>query len=255
MRKPPLQIISELLAEMRACCGVCQQETKLHLAFPRPPHPPTTQPSKTLCQNWQKYLRLKRPTLHLGELEWYSGDNFRQPQYSRLTEAKMDWALVRIAGWPLNMSTHIGGYSRDLKMPPPDDLGIGKREKAIGRTTAMQKGIISPFACTNFDRRDEHGRVVPYQEYPMMRERDDDVLGYKGDSGSFIIGEKTNYVSGVLWGGDLDTMDKIYFVPMLDMVDDIKEKSGAQQVSLPGRLAQHSRLGVESKIMQTCSRY
>jgi hypothetical protein len=248
MRKGPLQKMSELLINMTACCDACKQEEALRQTCPRPPYPPTTQASKDLCQNLQKYLVLECPTLHLGELKWYSGDSFRQSQCTQLTDAKMDWALARIDGWPRDMSAHIGQISRDLKIPPPNDLGVGKRVKATGRTTAMQKGIISHSPYTHLDRIDQNGKIMPYQEYPMMRERDDDVLGYKGDSGSFIIGEQTNYIYGVLWGGDMSTLDKIYYVPMLDMVDDIKEKAGTPNVSLPGRPAQTFSTGGGTEI-------
>jgi hypothetical protein len=234
MRKGQPQEISELPEEVKMCCDSCKLEAQMisMLPYGRPLYYPATQTSKPLCQTWQNYLLTRCPTILVGALEHYSGDSFRESQYSQLTTARMDWALICVDRWPWDIFEYIEQCSRALELPPPNDLGIGKRVKASGRTTVMQKGVISLTPCVSTDRFDQFGKKMAYLEYPMMRELDDDILGYKGDSGSFIIGEESNYVQGMLWGGDLD---RIYFVPMLDMIDDIKEKAIVQRVDLPGR--------------------
>jgi hypothetical protein len=62
-------------------------------------------------------------------------------------------------------------------------------------------------------------------------------IGVDGDSGSWIIDRDTHALYGMVWGRDSPRNEPLcLFSPIMDIIEDIEEKTGATTVCLPGKL-------------------
>jgi hypothetical protein len=117
---------------------------------------------------------------------------------------------------------------------------------AIGRTSGQQSGNINGTKSYVFHRNDD-GDYRVSEEWAVLRpeSQEEDTwvtngIGVSGDSGAWILEKGTDNLIGQFWGRDFqkgsgnDETGEIitYFTPTLDMFDDIRQSTGAIEISI-----------------------
>jgi hypothetical protein len=194
-----------------------------------------------LCLKAQRFLRLKTQIFDImGSIEWRSCMRSRESMTNKNKyQIEMDWALVSTEKWPIDLEEPIREWSKDLYF---GDVSPRARVRSCGRTSGQQTGQISPARSII-----NHGtRLIPRltEEWTVLKNPEtswedwiEGGIGVDGDSGSWIINEDTNALYGMVWGRDRPKTQPIcLFSPMLDIIEDIKDRTGAKNVCLPGQL-------------------
>ena len=153
-------------------------------------------------------------------------------------EVEMDWALVSTEQWPTDLEEPMREWSKDVFF---SKVSPGARVVSCGRTSGYQTGEIS-LARSSINhgprynpRFTEEWTVIKDPETPW-KDWIEGGMGVDGDSGSWIIDEHTKALYGMVWGRDRPrTQSLCLFSPMLDIISDIKQRTGATTVCLPGQ--------------------
>lgn len=173
---------------------------------------------------------------------------YRSTMRSRLCEGKpsefqveMDWALFALAeDWRRHwlyshkpLSIHLLESSTGLYF---SDIIPEASVTATGRTSGRQTGTINSATCLI-----NHGSRCT-EEWTILRGAGMSLsdwisggIGVDGDSGAWVIDQESAALYGMVWGRDRIHTDPIcLFSPIMDVIADIKERSGAEKVTLPG---------------------
>jgi hypothetical protein len=193
------------------------------------------------CPQAQEYARLKKQVSGtMGKMIWRSGTRSRDSltgngQY----QVEMDWAVVSTEDWPANLDEPIQAWSKDkcfAKISPR------ARVRSCGRTSGNQTGEIS--AARSIINQGPRWKPRFTEEWAVIKRPEtswkdwiEGGVGVDGDSGSWIIDQDTNALYGMVWGRDrIKTQPICLFSPILEIIEDIKERMGAKVVCLPGQL-------------------
>jgi hypothetical protein len=153
----------------------------------------------------------------------------------------MDWAICKIEGHRVGdnitpCQTHV---CRKTSHVIP-----GGRVFAVGRTSGLQDGIING-CLTNLrfwdgdsvSRESDEWSIIKPESMPDEKWATAG-MGVSGDSGAWVLEAGTDNVVGQLWGRDFqeegNSFGQIitYFTPILDILDDIYERTKASQIYL-----------------------
>jgi hypothetical protein len=240
---PPWIVIENFLKTLRNCCDACHELWREH-------HKSTNfyqavDPTKTQCPASTEFKKLKDelfrefPAEVLGTMTYRSGTRSRSSLESDLChETEMDWALVTVDRWAIPLDSHIRELSKDLHF---SSVVLGARVKSTGRTSGEQTGklntarsIVKHQNPTRFT--EEHSVIKDSRS--SLNEWISGGVGVDGDSGSWIIDQDSGALYGMVWGRDrIKTNPICLFSPIVDIAADIKEKTGAKTVCLPGQEA------------------
>ena len=193
---------------------------------------------KNLLENMKACL----PEFSFGQLERSSGYRNR-PSREGSSNVEMDWAICKVDKRRVgsNISPCQNHHCQGISAVTP-----GGAVFAIGRTSGQQSGNI------NGDKsylllRDDDGDYRVSEEWAILRpeSQEEDTwvtngIGVSGDSGAWILEQGTDNLIGQLWGRDFqegngnDGTGEIitYFTPTLDMFDDIRQSTGAIEISI-----------------------
>ena len=154
-------------------------------------------------------------------------------------EIEMDWALVSTENWPRSLEGPIRDWSLGLHF---HHVIPEAQVKFCGRTSGNQTGQINP-AMVGIN---QGSRTNPRftQEWSIMKDPEtswedwiEGGIGVDGDSGSWVIDRNSNALYGMVWARHgTGTRTICLFSPILDIIADIKERTGAKNVCLPGKV-------------------
>jgi hypothetical protein len=186
-------------------------------------------------------IRACLPAVSFGTLTHSSGFRNRRCRDGP-SNVEMDWAIckVELNRKGSNVTPCDNHWCRDTSPIVP-----GGTVFAVGRTSGHQTGIVNGCTTTLIQQNGE-GVSRESEEWAIIRSSTTTEsswasggIGTYGDSGSWILETATDNVLGQLWGrdyhegedeGDGDIIT--YFSPIHDIFDDIRELTGAKQVSL-----------------------
>ncbi|KAG0652958.1 hypothetical protein D0Z07_0381 [Hyphodiscus hymeniophilus] len=237
--RPPWTAIETFLMTLRNCCDTCHALWEGHheqAHFYRPVDPLLIQcPTATEFKKLQDELWRAFPAEPLGTMACRSGNRSRPSLESNgQHDAEMDWALVTVDKWAVPLNAHIAETSKGLHF---SKILPGARVRSSGRTSGHQYGQINTARSAV-----RHRNPVRFtQEHSVIKDSNISLqewisggIGVDGDSGSWIIDRDTDALYGMAWGRDRFTNPVCLFAPIVDIVADIKEKSGATKVCFPG---------------------
>jgi hypothetical protein len=144
---------------------------------------------------------------------------------------EIDWALYK---------PHLNRIGSNLC---PDDQRICRswcdvipemKVYSVGRTSGFQKGIInSSMSYVDFgDHQTRQWAVIKHPDSSGDLVKSG--IGVEGDSGASVIDMESSKLYGMLWGRHGEGLETVtYFMPMVKIVADIKEKLGEVEIRLP----------------------
>lgn len=106
---------------------------------------------------------------------------------------------------------------------------------SVGRTSGFQKGIINS-SMSYVDFGDHQTRQWAVIKLPDSSGEAwvKSGIGVEGDSGAWVIDMESSKLYGMLWGRHGEGLETVtYFMPMVEIVADIKEKLGEVEIRLP----------------------
>lgn len=167
-----------------------------------------------------------------------------------ISNFEMDWAVCKIDSARIgsNVTPCEKHWCRDASPVVP-----GAAVFSVGRTTGCQDGIVNG-DMTRLFLSDDDGEYRESDEWSVVRSHSTPEqtwvrsgIGASGDSGAWILEASTDNVIGQLWGrdfkiaysneagdedGDEDGNIITYFTPIHEIFDDIKDFTGAAQVTI-----------------------
>ncbi|KAG4427243.1 hypothetical protein IFR05_017274 [Cadophora sp. M221] len=190
-------------------------------------------------------IRSRVHACSFGNLFMSSGFRNR-PSQDGGSNVEMDWAICEVDRDRLGCNTTPCGMYKcqEISAVTPGALVF-----SIGRTSGHQYGSVNG-TKTRLLLRCKDGHYRKSDEYSVVQlgrtsNPDSEMywirngIGVPGDSGAWILDQGTNNVIGQLWGRDckkvgIDSNRSIitYFTPIRDIFEDIKDLTGATQVSL-----------------------
>lgn len=235
----PWIVVGNFLETLRSCCNACRELWNEH-------HEPTNyyrpvEPLKCQCPTATEFKRLKDeffqvfPAEKLGTMTYRSGNRSRTSLESEgPLDTEMDWALVTVDSWTLPLDLHIAETSKHMQF---SRVVPGSRVKSTGRTSGEQTGQVN--TARSIIRHQHPSRFT--QEHSVIKDPQSSLnewisggIGVDGDSGSWIIDRDAGALYGMVWGRDrLRTNPICLFTPIVDIVEDIKERTNAIKVCLP----------------------
>jgi len=162
-----------------------------------------------------------------------------------LGKKEMDWALFSLNSHRTTECLQLLARHRSTSnmIRPPQELHLhelmksGASIKSLGRTSGLQRGIISPTLSPVFHEE------YTTKEWVVVKRPEDSVsdwvaggIGVDGDSGAIIVDEDDDGIYGMLWAriGE-GSMTMTLFTPVREMLQDIRERTGADIELLRGQ--------------------
>lgn len=223
------------LNPMQNCCAPCHALWREHRGQANlHTHVDITQSSCTLRANLQRAkaeLGRLYPNRILGAMVSRSKMRSRQARGDR-HQVEMDWALFGTDCWPHPLNLPVEEHAKKLKF---SDVTPAARVKASARTSGDQIGIINTaMSVTRHGRRFTREWCVCRDPASPIQDWIEGGIGVDGDSGAWIVDRENGNLYGMAWGRDRIATDPItLFTPIGDIVADIKEMMGADEVTLP----------------------
>ncbi|KAI9926149.1 hypothetical protein MW887_004612 [Aspergillus wentii] len=176
---------------------------------------------------------------YLGEVMAGSGLHRTKPA-SEIYRSRRDWALIKMAQDRVgdNKPSVVSGFkyciSPDLRFNSASPIHPGLTDFLfkVGRSTDLTRGVYSPLEQVRIAReRDAEGEMalIATLEHAITS-KGEARFAEAGDSGSFIFTRKGDVV-GMVMGG-FERKNTVYFTPIQDVLDDIREVTGAEAVRL-----------------------
>lgn len=243
----PWKRVGEFLQILEKCCNACHElwnEHREETNFYKPVDRLQIQcPTATEFQKRKDHLFWEFPLKPLGRMTFRSETRSRRSLDGEQHETEMDWALVAIDPWAVPIDSQIN----ELKELHFSCVIPSARIKSTGRTSGEQIGQVS--TAKSIIRHMNPCRFT--QEYSVIKDPESSLndwitggIGVDGDSGSWIIDRDSGALYGMVWGRDQVRKNPIcLFSPIIDIVADIKERTGALNVCLLGEEAIASPLG------------
>ena len=239
--KPSWIRVGHFLNTLEKCCNACYELWKEHREetnFYKPVDVVQIQ-----CPTAMEFKKLKDelfrefPAVPLGKITFRSEARSRCSLEGGQHETEMDWALVAIFRWAVPLDSPI----HELKDFYISSVVPSARIKSSGRTSGEQIGRVN--TARSIVRHTNPCRFT--QEHSVVKDSDScsndwitGGIGVDGDSGSWIIDRDSSALYGMVWGRDrVKTNPICLFSPMVDIVADIKERTGELNVCLLGEEA------------------
>jgi hypothetical protein len=222
---------------MERCCETCRDLKRQYLEVGDFKKAVEIATQSVMCEAAKSFLVKVRDLCifcpdTLGRLFERSEFRSRQAIGGKDYMTEMDWALFDTEKWPTSLESHARDISKGLFM---SKVIPGALVKATGRTSGLQMGVIN----TSRSIINHGGRFT--QEWSVIREPQLSLLewieggiGVDGDSGAWIIDGHNDALYGMVWGRDQPATNPIcLFSSIEDIVEDIKERTGAESAYLP----------------------
>ena len=238
----PWTEIADCLPFLNRCCNFCRHLFKKHAKesdFYRVVNL-TEYGEEKQCLLAQKFrdlkneLRQKHPIDTLGIIVHRSYTRSRAAVWDKGNyQVEMDWALVTANQWPVSLEEHTREQSKSLHL---SRIKPGVKVKATGRTSGLHFGQISnAMSVVRYGVRLTQEWSVIKDPECSWKEWIEGGIGVDGDSGSWVIDRENGAVYGMVWARDkVMTKPICLFSPMEEIVADIKERTGARHICLPG---------------------
>ena len=238
-KSPQWMRVDKCFPKLALCCSPCCELYEDHRRDGAFYKPLSLYRSGKLCRNTREFKLSKYEFWNVYPCQALGIVSFRSQARSRLSlenserhMVEMDWALVTIDAWLDPLEPHIQKISEGLHF---SSIIPGASVQSTGRTSGHQTGQIN--TALSIAR---HGTRFT-QEWSVLKDPECDLkdwieggIGVDGDSGAWIIDTHTGALYGMAWARDGISEPICLFSPIHEIVADIKERTGAKTVCLPG---------------------
>lgn len=237
--KPQWRRVSKHLQSLKDCCSYCYAIWKNHCNKTDFYKPVDLLSTGDPCAGVLDFQCLKHELFQAHPCNALGSMAQRSKTRSRSSiddlgsyQIEMDWALVTLDKWQHPLKESIREASKGLHF---SSIQPGAKVKSTGRTSGSQ------FGCINTARSAIRQGSRFTEEWTVIRDSKTTLkhwveggIGVQGDSGSWIIDQESGALYGMVWGRHREKTDPIcLFSPILDVIADIKERTGAKTICLP----------------------
>ncbi|KAI0141875.1 hypothetical protein GGR57DRAFT_395432 [Xylariaceae sp. FL1272] len=208
---------------------------------------PSPQDRVTCTQERHDVLGTDSESFRIGKLTATSGYNLKttrishDPYWEECDKEQplvvTDWILISAGTKQANILRKLPTVTprRETPITTTAPVTPGANVISTGRTSGVQRGQVCEIPAYVTGAENGTGKATRewYIEEPFPYDNENEWIrggiGVEGDSGAAIVDSDTNTLIGQLWGRNRyhgPGPRRTYFTPIIDIFDDIQEKSG-----------------------------